>query len=1255
MPDVNPITDCGEPLSIAGWLAGLICLVSLVMIGLGVSLVSRQTMLGGALMGLGCLLLLMLFGRYRLGDRRSSADRLAERERLDRLLDATQDGMWELDTRTRQAFCSDQCLALTGADSQRQILPRGFLRKLKFEQRRRLLQAFREALNESGRFDELVSVTVDGGDKKRWLRIRARVSADRRFITGVLSDVSDEVELTRERGLNQSFIEGVLDSLPLPVSVKNAEGCFVLVNKKYCDQLGMHLWEIIGKNTKQISPGDFAEQLEALDRLTIETGRVHSLEDWVDISRIKQRIFLRVTKSRCVDRNGHYVVVTTYEDQSKLRDYANRMANLSMNVEAFVQRLIRSIPYPIYVKNAESRYVMGNPAVAEQWGLRVEDMIGMSSAELFGNDIGGAMTDEDLRIFAGEVVRKEDCIPDRHTGKPRYWAVSKAMCTDVDGNRIIIGANFEITPLRELELELREALQQQTRMRLFLQQVFDALPHPLFVKDRSHRFMMTNRAHLQFHGCDVQQMIGSTSFDYLDHATAEVVTREEEALLESADAAVSCEREFTVNDAQGEAHQFLVRRVACDGMDGERVVIGVVFDVTSMRKLESDLREAVVWQTRNRTFLRDLFDAIPSPVTVKDEQHRCVMVNRASAKVHGLTPDQMIGKTSLDLNLPEVASETIRADNQLFAIGPGVVSERRVPLRFADGKIHQVRLQKSVCVGTDGAYLLITSLNDVTELVEKEAALVASLERQTKTGEFLQTVFDTLPFATCIKDEMLQLVQVNAAMAGFFGLPREDFCGRQLSAFLPPDLDALIRGLDQQLIERDDGEVLGLEFSLCDRRGRTHQFITYEKLVRNPDGRRVIIALNQDVTDLREIEQAQQMTLERLDTLVTNAPMGITLLDRGGRFLRVNPALLSLLGRPEEQLHQMRFKDVVPECYWGLEEQCIRDILSHGVILPQNCGLFDAQGRQIPVLVSGVRVGADDQDGACWLLVQDLTLQKMAEDDLRLHRDQLRDLVLGQTSDLIKAKEAAEHSSAVKSAFIAQLSHELRTPLHAILSFARLGAERGNAMSLDKIHDYFVRVVNSGEQLISLLDELLDLAKLESGKVRLAPTMVDLPRLLDSVAQEFEALFVAQRLELSRIDTPDLPKVSMDVVRITQVLRNLLSNAAKFAPEGSRVTLRTGLVSRMATAQPGDLMVEIAVIDEGPGVPEAELERIFDRFAQSSLTHSAKGGTGLGLAICREIVRAHDGDICARNRHEGGAEFIVCLPIDCAGTKGNED
>lgn len=271
--------------------------------------------------------------------------------------------------------------------------------------------------------------------------------------------------------------------------------------------------------------------------------------------------------------------------------------------------------------------------------------------------------------------------------------------------------------------------------------------------------------------------------------------------------------------------------------------------------------------------------------------------------------------------------------------------------------------------------------------------------------------------------------------------------------------------------------------------------------------------------------------------------------------------------------------------------------------------------------------------------------------ELSEHRDHLQELVSERTASLDGALQQARAANQAKSEFLANMSHELRTPMHAILGFVDLGNRRAMKASDPKISQYFQRIDQSGQRLLSLIDELLDLSKLDAGQMALQPTTFDAYALVKRVGAQLESLLLKRKLQLEFTSQAANTHISADLNRVTQVICNLLSNAIKFSPEGG--TIRIELTNEELPAgrraedngsRPG---LSISFIDQGIGIPTAELESIFDKFVQSSATKSGAGGTGLGLAICRAIVAQHRGTIVAHNNSGQGACFIVTLPLNC--------
>lgn len=378
-----------------------------------------------------------------------------------------------------------------------------------------------------------------------------------------------------------------------------------------------------------------------------------------------------------------------------------------------------------------------------------------------------------------------------------------------------------------------------------------------------------------------------------------------------------------------------------------------------------------------------------------------------------------------------------------------------------------------------------------------------------------------------------------------------------------------------------------------------------------------------------------------LKALLDSLPDLVFFKNRDGVYLGCNPSFAAFVGRKREEIAGKTDFDLFPEELALLFHE--RDLTL----------LMDPDPEVTEVTEGRVRF-ADGRKQ--WLQTlqaplyegehligllgvgRDITRIKEAEQELKRRIDEIR-----------LARDAAERANAAKSEFLANMTHELRTPMHAILSFARLGVDRAQRVAPERLRDYFEHIRNGGERLLHLINDLLDLSKLEAGRMDLNFTACDVLALVNGVAGELSPLFRDKNLTLEIRRFPDAdPVVRADRERLGQVVRNLLSNAIKFTPEGKCISvtlsedvLQHGRRSSDSALRPA---LRLDVSDQGIGIPPDELEAVFDKFTQSTKTRTGAGGTGLGLAICREIVELHAGRIKARNLNGGGAAFEVLLP-----------
>ena len=427
----------------------------------------------------------------------------------------------------------------------------------------------------------------------------------------------------------------------------------------------------------------------------------------------------------------------------------------------------------------------------------------------------------------------------------------------------------------------------------------------------------------------------------------------------------------------------------------------------------------------------------------------------------------------------------------------------------------------------------------------------------------------------------------------------------------PDDRDRVIEVLQRSQEQPNGYEV---EYRIIRPDGQVRHIIERGEPTQIKDG--VIVEQQgsiQDITERVEGESEKQQSEQMLEAAIENVPGGFVMVDGDGFIERFNRKFFDLY--PQQQFF---INEGVPFDRFlqaGIDESVYQEALEdEDGWMKQR---FDRHQAESNEFIDHLSDGRSIQ----------VALRKLPNGTrVDMHVD---------VSELQKARESAEKANEAKSEFLASMSHELRTPMHGILSFAELGLKRLDTLSKEKLHQYLENIQISGTRLLYLLNDLLDLSKLEAGHMRLDMAPVNLVDLIT-------ACLVEQNLRLSdkSLTAYFEPEVTdsacvCDRNRILQVMMNIVANAIKFSPEGGEIHID------LEQTQDG---FRIRVSDQGEGIPADELDRVFDKFYQSVRNRNQSGSTGLGLAVCREIVTLHHGRIWAESAPSQGTVIVFEIP-----------
>lgn len=630
----------------------------------------------------------------------------------------------------------------------------------------------------------------------------------------------------------------------------------------------------------------------------------------------------------------------------------------------------------------------------------------------------------------------------------------------------------------------------------------------------------------------------------------------------------------------------------------------IVEDITERKQTEFALRES---EARFQSFMNHS----PAAAWITDGNGKILYLSQTYYRTFQVPPKDFIGQTIFELFGADIAQPLLENIQSVVQTQQALAAVEIAPRQ--DGTLGDFLVYKFPIPDPSGETLVGGVAIDVTQQHQTEAALRQS--EATKQA-IIQAIPDLL-MRMCVDGSQVEFISDSE-----FNLVNPDDYPAKVNIHdvLPQHLAQLRLHHVQQTLQSQTTHVYEQELVVEGKQ-------RYEEVRIAPLSQDQVLVMVRDVTARKQAEADLRHQKEMFQAIVDHIPIMIGLFNEQGVIQFINPELERVLGW---SLADWQQRDILSDCYPDpLQRQIVLDHMLMATGIWRDFQTQDAQGRIIDTTWANVPLSNGHSLG----IGQDISDRKRKEIALQ------------------QAMEAAEAANLAKSMFLANMSHELRTPLNVILGFAQVMGHDPSLTTSQK--DDLRTIQRSGDHLLSLINDVLDLSKIEAGHCTLEENAFDLISLLHTLRTMMTERANSKRLQLTFDIAAEVPQfVIADDQKLRQILLNLLSNAIKFTKQGS-VTLHVKIAdadhrlweNMGGLGNPSLLYLQFDVTDTGVGIVAAELDIIFDAFVQAEAGKQSISGTGLGLTISRKLLELMNGTISVQSVPNVGSTFTVIVPV----------